>query len=84
VACLANEAAFALAEGAATAADIDLAMRLGTRYPRGPLAWAAEIGLDHVLHVLDALHAEHGEGRYRAAPLLRRSVTAGRQMLSDV
>lgn len=78
VSCLANEAAFALMEGAATANDIDRAMTLGTGYPRGPLAWASEVGIDHVLAVLDGLAAEHGDDRYRAAPLLRKLVEAGR------
>lgn len=78
VSCLANEAAFALMEGAASAQDIDRAMTLGTGYPRGPLAWASEVGIDHVLAVLDGLAAEHGDDRYRAAPLLRKLVEAGR------
>jgi len=77
VACLANEAFFALMERTASAEDIDRAMMLGTRYPRGPLAWAELIGLDHVLATLDALAAEQGDDRYRAAPLLRRLVAAG-------
>ena len=75
---LANEAFFALGEGLASARDIDRAMQLGTRYPRGPLAWAELMGLDQVLACLDALATEHGEDRYRAAPLLRRRVAAGR------
>lgn len=77
VCCLANEAAFALMEGAASAVDIDTAMRLGTRYPRGPLAWANVLGPRVVVAVLDALAAEHGEDRYRVAPLLRRCAAAG-------
>ncbi|MCW3015727.1 MAG: 3-hydroxybutyryl-CoA dehydrogenase [Solirubrobacterales bacterium] len=76
---LVNEAAFALQEGvAATAQDIDDGMTLGLNHPRGPLAWGDEIGLDHVLMVLDALRAELGEERYRAAPLLRQMVSEGR------
>jgi 3-hydroxybutyryl-CoA dehydrogenase len=77
LACLANEAFFALMEGAANAEDIDRAMKLGTRYPRGPLEWAEIIGLDQVLATMDALAAEQGEERYRAAPLLRRMVAGG-------
>lgn len=80
VACLANEAAFALMEGAASGADIDTAMRLGTRYPRGPLEWANVIGPRVVVAILDALAAEHGEDRYRVAPLLRRHAVAGRPL----
>ena len=74
---LVNEAAFALGKGVADADGIDTAMRLGFNYPEGPLRWGDRIGLDHVLAVLDALHAELGEERYRAAPLLRRLVADG-------
>ncbi|HEY1565565.1 MAG TPA: 3-hydroxyacyl-CoA dehydrogenase NAD-binding domain-containing protein [Solirubrobacteraceae bacterium] len=73
-----NEAAFALGEGIGSAADIDAGMVHGLNYPRGILAWADEIGLDHVLSVLDALHLERGEERYRAAPLLRQLGWSGR------
>jgi len=74
---LVNEAAFALQKGIGSAADIDTAMRLGFNYPHGLLEWGDSIGLDHVLAVLDALHEELGEERYRAAPLLRRMVADG-------
>jgi 3-hydroxybutyryl-CoA dehydrogenase len=73
-----NECAFALDEGVGSAQDIDTGMVLGLNYPRGPLAWADEIGLDHVLAVLDGLWEEYREERYRAAPLLRRMVREGR------
>ncbi len=73
-----NECAFALGERVGGAHDIDKGMTLGLSYPRGPLAWADTIGLDHVLSVLDALCAEYREDRYRAAPALRRLVHAGR------
>ncbi len=76
---LVNEAAFALQKGVGAAEDIDTAMRLGLNYPRGPLEWGDSIGLDRVLTLLDALRAELGEERYRAAPLLRRMV-ADRQL----
>jgi 3-hydroxybutyryl-CoA dehydrogenase len=72
-----NECAFALGEGVGSAEDIDTGMVLGLNYPRGPLAWADEIGLDHVLAVLDGLWEEYHEERYRAAPALRRLVRAG-------
>jgi 3-hydroxybutyryl-CoA dehydrogenase len=74
---VANEAAFALGEGIGSAADIDSGMVHGLNYPRGILSWADEIGLDHVLAVLDGLHQERGEERYRAAPALRRMVWSG-------
>ncbi len=73
-----NEATFALGEGVGSAADIDAGMVHGLNHPRGPLEWADHIGLDHVLAVLDALHEERGEERYRAAPLLRRLAFSGR------
>ena len=73
-----NECAFALGEGVGSAEDIDTGMVLGLNYPRGPLAWADEIGLDHVLAVLDGLCEEYREERYRPAPELRGLVRAGR------
>jgi 3-hydroxybutyryl-CoA dehydrogenase len=73
-----NEAAFALGEGVGSAEDIDIGMTYGLNYPRGILSWADEIGLDHVLGVLDSLLLERGEERYRIAPLLRRLGWAGR------
>ncbi|HEU5103632.1 MAG TPA: 3-hydroxyacyl-CoA dehydrogenase NAD-binding domain-containing protein [Roseiflexaceae bacterium] len=78
VAMLANEAAFALGEGVADAATIDTAMRLGANHPVGPLARAAELGYDKIVALLDHLHAEYGEERYRVAPALRRAARVGR------
>jgi 3-hydroxybutyryl-CoA dehydrogenase len=75
---LANEAAFAVGEGVGTAADVDAGLVHGMNHPRGVLGWADEIGLHHVLSVLDALRDEYGEERYRAAPLLRSLVLSGR------
>lgn len=77
IAMIVNEATVAIAEGVATASDIDQAMLLGASYAQGPLALADEIGLAEILAVLDALYAEYGDDRYRAAPLLRRMVLAG-------
>lgn len=68
-----NESAFALGEGVGTAQDIDTGMVLGMAHPRGPMTWAREIGVDHVLTVLDGLWREYREERYRAAPSLRRA-----------
>jgi 3-hydroxybutyryl-CoA dehydrogenase len=67
-----NECAFAIGEGVGSAADIDDGMQLGMNYPLGPLEWADEIGLDHIVMILDGLREEYGEERYRTAPLLRR------------
>jgi 3-hydroxybutyryl-CoA dehydrogenase len=72
-----NEAAFALGEGVGDAADIDAGMVHGLNYPRGILAWADTIGLDHVLAVLEGLCDERREERYRPAPLLRQLVWSG-------
>ncbi|HEV7527853.1 MAG TPA: 3-hydroxyacyl-CoA dehydrogenase [Solirubrobacteraceae bacterium] len=73
-----NECAFSLGEGVGSAKDIDTGMVLGLSYPLGPLKWADELGLDHVLRVLEALCAEYREERYRPAPALRRLVAEGR------
>jgi 3-hydroxybutyryl-CoA dehydrogenase len=67
-----NESAFALGEGVGTTEDIDTGMTLGMAHPRGPITWAREIGVDHVLAVLDGLWREYREERYRPAPALRR------------
>lgn len=72
-----NEAIFALAEGIASAADIDQSMVLGANHPIGPLALADMVGLDTLLHVLDGLQKEFGDDKYRPAPLLRKMVRAG-------
>jgi 3-hydroxybutyryl-CoA dehydrogenase len=71
LAALVNEAAAAVADGAATPQAIDTAMRLGANYPSGPLEWGERIGLARVVKTLDALHAAVPDGRYRVVPLLR-------------
>jgi 3-hydroxybutyryl-CoA dehydrogenase len=71
LAAIVNEAASAVADGVATPEAIDTAMRLGTNWPEGPLAWGERIGLSSVAHTLDALHALVPDGRYRVTPLLR-------------
>ncbi len=76
VAMLANEGADALNQGVASAADIDLAMRKGVNYPRGPLEWADVLGPGYVLKTLDHLAAWYGDGHYRASPWLRRRAMA--------
>lgn len=72
VACLANEAAFAVGEGVAQPEAVDTAMQLGVNYPLGPIAWAEQLGFGKVVAVLDHLRSEYGEERYRVAPQLRR------------
>jgi 3-hydroxybutyryl-CoA dehydrogenase len=73
-----NEAAQLADEGAAEPEAIDTAMRLGAGVPMGPLALADLVGVDVVLAIMESLHAEFGDPRYRPAPLLRRMVRAGR------
>ncbi|MEA2246290.1 MAG: 3-hydroxybutyryl-CoA dehydrogenase [Solirubrobacteraceae bacterium] len=68
---LINEACFAVGEGVGTPDDVDDGMVLGLNHPRGPFDWLEEIGVHHVVAVLDALHVELGEERYRVAPFLR-------------
>jgi 3-hydroxybutyryl-CoA dehydrogenase len=82
LAMIINEAAFAVQESVATAADIDTAMKLGTNYPKGPLAWCDEIGAEAIVAVLDALAREYGSERYRVATLLRRHAEAGMKFIS--
>lgn len=83
VALLANEAAGALAEGLADATAIDAAMRLGTRYPRGPLAWASELGLADLRAGLRGLHEEIGAERFAPQPLLTRLAAVRAERFPD-
>jgi len=71
---LANEAAEAVLQGVATPEAIDTAMRKGTNYPLGPLAWADQLGPRFILRVLESLMNAYGEDRYRPSSLLRRIV----------
>lgn len=73
---LINEAVFALDQKIASAEEIDIAMQLSCHLPRGPLAWADELGLDVVLGVLVGMYDFWGEERYRPAPLLKQKVQA--------
>ena len=72
-----NEAVFALQEGVASAEDIDTVMKLGMNHPMGPLTLADFIGLDTCLSIMEVLHAELGDDKYRPCPLLRKYVRAG-------
>ena len=73
-----NEAVFCVMEGVATPEAIDTVMKLGMSHPLGPLALADLIGLDVCLAILEVLHRDLGDDKYRAAPLLRTLVAAGR------
>jgi 3-hydroxybutyryl-CoA dehydrogenase len=72
-----NEAIFALYEGVATRESIDGIMKLGMNHPMGPLTLADFIGLDVCLAILNVLHTELGDPKYRPCPLLRKYVDAG-------
>lgn len=72
-----NEAVGALADGVADAETIDNVMKLGCNHPMGPLALADLVGLDVCLNILEVLHRDLGEDRYRPNPLLRTMVRAG-------
>ena len=72
-----NEACFVLMEGIASAEEIDIAMKLGTNHPMGPLELADFVGLDTCLAICRILHNELGEDKYRPCPLLVKYVEAG-------
>ena len=72
-----NEAVFTLADGVASAADIDEAMKLGANHPIGPLALCDLIGLDVTLAIMQVLYAGFNDPKYRPAPLLVEMVEAG-------
>ena len=77
LAAIVNEAASAVADGVAAPQAIDVAMRLASNWPEGPIAWGERIGLASVVHTLDALHAAVPDGRYRVTPLLRALAMTG-------
>lgn len=72
-----NEAIYCVMEGVAEPEDIDTVMTLGMNHPMGPLTLADFIGLDVCLHIMEVLHQELGDDKYRPCPLLRRKVTSG-------
>lgn len=73
-----NEAIYCLMEGVADAESIDTVMKLGMSHPIGPLALADLIGLDVCLYILEVMHKDLGDPKFRPCPLLRKMVAAGR------
>ena len=73
-----NEAIYCVMESVAKPEDIDTVMKLGMAHPMGPLALADFIGLDVCLAIMNVLHEGLGDTKYRACPLLKKMVAAGR------
>jgi len=63
-----NEAMWALHDGVASIQDIDIAMKLGTNYPKGPIEWANSIGGERVQELLNALNETVTDNRFTAPP----------------
>lgn len=72
-----NESIYTLYEGVGNVTAIDTAMKLGTKHPLGPLELADFIGLDTCLAILNTLHHELADNKYRPCPLLVKYVEAG-------
>jgi 3-hydroxybutyryl-CoA dehydrogenase len=66
-----NEAYYTIQEGTASREDIDLGMKLGTAYPKGPFEWVEEIGIGNVYETLDALYQDTRDERYKICSLLK-------------
>lgn len=73
-----NEGMYAVMEGVANAEDVDTSMKFGAGHPMGPLALADMIGLDICLAIMQTLHKEFGDDKYRPCPLLVKMVRAGK------
>jgi 3-hydroxybutyryl-CoA dehydrogenase len=73
-----NEAFYTWMEGVAEPEHIDEIMKLGMAHPMGPLRLADFIGLDTCVHIMEVMAEGLNNPRYRACPLLKQLVTAGR------
>lgn len=73
-----NEAIEIYASGVASVEDIDIAMKLGSNHPIGPLALGNMVGLDVVIAIMEVLQQETGDSKYRPALLLRKMVRGGK------
>jgi 3-hydroxybutyryl-CoA dehydrogenase len=82
IAMIVNIACNVAQQRIATPSDIDLGVKLGLAYPKGPLEWGDEIGAPRVLAILDALHATYKDPRYRASVWLRRRAMLGMSLLT--
>ncbi|MFA6771009.1 MAG: 3-hydroxyacyl-CoA dehydrogenase family protein, partial [Bacteroidales bacterium] len=65
------------ADGVSATEEIDLAMKGGANHTMGPLALGDLIGLDVCLAIMEVLHSEFGEDKYRPHPYLRKMVRSG-------
>jgi len=75
---LGNEAIRMLADGVASAKDIDTAMVLGYKHPMGPLALSDLVGLDVRRDILLNLKQSFDDDSYTPHPLLEKLVAEGR------
>ena len=66
-----NEAFYTVQEGTANREDINLAMQLGTNYPKGPFEWCDAIGIQNVYEVLEAMYNDTKDERYKICSLLK-------------
>lgn len=73
-----NEAAYLVMDGIATPEDVDTAMKLGANHPIGPLALADLVGIDVLYAIMQVLHAEIGDPKFRPCPLLNTMIGEGR------